>query len=41
MCEGRGGGGGGGGGVALFLESARTGRLPPRLRGLASDFAFY
>ena len=33
------GGGGGGGGVSL--EPARTGRLPPRLGGLASSFVFY
>ena len=27
--------------LGLVLECARTGRLPPRLRGLAIDFAFY
>ena len=33
------GGGGGGGGVSL--KPARIERLPPRLGGLASGFAFY
>ena len=32
---------GGGGGGLLVLECARTGQIPPRLRGLVIDFSFY